>query len=107
MLRHCRSDDARATVSTADGSQPRWRADGKELFFVAADARLMAVPIRVRADRVAVDAGIPATLFPTRHGSGPTNIAIQADHQRLEFQVSHPSLLLQSPTAVGSMLAPV
>ena len=42
-------------VSTAGGSQPRWRPDGKELFYVAADARLMAVPIAVGVD--APDAG--------------------------------------------------
>ena len=32
-------------VSTEGGSQPRWRPDGKELFYVAADRTLMAVPV--------------------------------------------------------------
>ena len=33
-------------VSTGGGSQPIWRGDSKELFYVAADDRLVAVPIR-------------------------------------------------------------
>jgi eukaryotic-like serine/threonine-protein kinase len=33
-------------VSVAGGREPEWRGDGKELFFVASDATLMAAPIR-------------------------------------------------------------
>ena len=36
-------------VSTAGGTQPRWRADGKELFFVAPDSRLMAAQVEARS----------------------------------------------------------
>jgi hypothetical protein len=57
-------------VSTAGGSQPRWRRDGKELFYVAPDARLMAVPIAVGADRQTLEAGAPVPLFATRLASG-------------------------------------
>ena len=35
----------RSQISRTGGGQPRWRRDGKELYFVAADARLMAVPV--------------------------------------------------------------
>ncbi|MEO8096361.1 MAG: hypothetical protein ABI811_01575 [Acidobacteriota bacterium] len=31
------------TISIAGGEQPRWRSDGKELFFIGADGRMMAV----------------------------------------------------------------
>ena len=34
-------------VSTAGASQPRWRKDGKELFYLAPDNRLMAVAIKM------------------------------------------------------------
>ena len=34
-------------VSAAGGMQPRWRRDGRELFYVAPDTRLMAVPLRL------------------------------------------------------------
>ena len=56
--------------STAGGSQPRWRPDGKELFYVAPDARLMAVPIAVGADAQTLEAGAPVPLFRTRLASG-------------------------------------
>jgi Tol biopolymer transport system component len=40
-----------STVSTNGGTQPRWRRDGKELYFLAPDGELMAVPISIRNDR--------------------------------------------------------
>jgi Tol biopolymer transport system component len=46
-------------VSVWGGSQPRWRRDGRELFYVAPDNRLMAVPIRVMSDTHALDVGGP------------------------------------------------
>jgi Tol biopolymer transport system component len=57
-------------VSTAGGAQPRWRRDGKELFYVAPDNRLMAVSLGFAADARAVDVGAPVALFPTRLASG-------------------------------------
>ena len=33
-------------VSTVGGDQPTWRKDGKELYFLASDGRLMATPVR-------------------------------------------------------------
>jgi eukaryotic-like serine/threonine-protein kinase len=57
-------------VSTAGGTQPRWRLDGKELFYVAPDARLMAVPITVGRDAPSPEAGTPVPLFATRLASG-------------------------------------
>jgi Tol biopolymer transport system component len=47
-------------VSTGGGTQPRWRADGKELYFIASDGKLMAAPITSGA---AFAAGPPAPLF--------------------------------------------
>jgi hypothetical protein len=51
-------------VSTAGGTDARWRPDGKELFFLAPDAKLMAVS--VRASDSTFEAGSPAALFQTR-----------------------------------------
>ncbi len=47
-------------VSNAGGDQPRWRSDGKELYYLAADSRMMAVPVKTGAN---FDAGTPAELF--------------------------------------------
>jgi Tol biopolymer transport system component len=65
-------------VSTGGGNQPRWRPDGKELFYIAPDARLMGVPIAVGADRQTLEAGAPVPLFPTRltSGSGISGVGV-------------------------------
>ena len=57
-------------VSTAGGSQPRWRLDGKELFYVATDARLMAVPVALSRDAQTLEMGAAVPLFRTRLASG-------------------------------------
>jgi eukaryotic-like serine/threonine-protein kinase len=36
----------RRRISTAGAAQPRWRRDGKELFYLAGDKRLLAVPVK-------------------------------------------------------------
>jgi hypothetical protein len=51
-------------VSTPDGSQPRWRSDGRELFYIAPDGYLMAVPMGADAGPSGV--GKPVRLFKTR-----------------------------------------
>lgn len=51
-------------VSTAGGSQPRWRADGKELFYLGPDRKLMSVD--VKEDGNTFTAGSPRNLFETR-----------------------------------------
>jgi Tol biopolymer transport system component len=47
-------------VSTAGGSSPRWRGDGRELFYASSDNRMIAVPISPDAT---FHAGSPAPLF--------------------------------------------
>ena len=36
----------RSRISNAGAAQPRWRRDGKELFYLAGDKSLMAVPVK-------------------------------------------------------------
>ena len=54
-------------ISPAGGSRPRWRPDGRELFYLAPDDRLTAVPIAVGSDGQ-LEAGAPVVLFPARIG---------------------------------------
>ena len=54
--------DLKRQVSTNGGSQPRWRQDGKELYYLAADGKLMAVDITAGAT---LDSGTPRELFDT------------------------------------------
>ena len=37
---------AKRQISPTGGDQPRWRRDGKELFYISADQKLMAVPVK-------------------------------------------------------------
>jgi eukaryotic-like serine/threonine-protein kinase len=88
-------------VSTDGGQFPRWRRDGKELYFVLAPS-MMAVEIRVVGS--SVQAGVPQTLFginnPVAAGLQVHNLyhrfAVTADGQRF---------LLSQPGAGGPILS--
>jgi len=54
----------RIQISNHGGAQPRWRADGEELFYIAMDKKLMAVAIDPSHDEPV--AGVPHALFQTR-----------------------------------------
>jgi eukaryotic-like serine/threonine-protein kinase len=54
-------------VSTAGGSQPRWRRDGKEIFYISADGRLTAVAVKTEPR---FEAGAPQALFDVRIPAG-------------------------------------
>ena len=58
----------RIRVSAAGGVQPRWRGDGRELYFVALDRRLLATSVRLGPDGESADVGVPAPLFRTALG---------------------------------------
>jgi serine/threonine protein kinase len=59
-------------VSIKGGAQVRWRADGKELFFIGLDDQLMAVTLRVASDGTSIEADAPTPLFRTRVGGALT-----------------------------------
>jgi len=69
-------------VSTGGGVEPRWRRDGKELFYLAPDRKLIAVEVKAGAN---FEAGIPRPLFQTRVFPGRIVAArydVTADGQR-------------------------
>jgi eukaryotic-like serine/threonine-protein kinase len=47
-------------VSVGGGEQPRWRGDGKELFYLSSDSKIMAAPVTTGAN---FDSGKPMELF--------------------------------------------
>jgi Tol biopolymer transport system component/tRNA A-37 threonylcarbamoyl transferase component Bud32 len=49
-------------ISRTGGFAPRWRRDGRELFYVSLDGQVYAVPLR--SDSVS-EGGAPVALFPT------------------------------------------
>jgi Tol biopolymer transport system component len=73
-------------ISTAGGGQPTWRRDGRELYFLALDATLMAVDIRPAAK---FEWGEPRPLFktPLSVGYDVEQYAPAPDGKRFLFQV--------------------
>jgi Tol biopolymer transport system component len=71
----------RVAVSSGGGTQVRWGRDGKELFYVARDGRLMAVPIQLTSNTP--DIGTPVGLFPL-----PIGGAVQQGDVRHKYMVS-------------------
>jgi Tol biopolymer transport system component len=63
-------------VSIEGGANPTWSHDGRELFYVGADSRITAAPVRTRPT---FEAGVPQPLFPSR---------IPPVFQRNSFEVS-------------------
>ena len=60
---------AKWQVSTDGGREPRWRGDGKELFFSAQDSSIMAVDVSTQNNTVVL--GTPHLLFRARMQSAP------------------------------------
>ena len=55
-------------ISSQGGSQPRWRRDGKEIYYIALDGKLMAVDVKMTPQ---FEHSIPKPLFRARiFGSG-------------------------------------
>jgi Tol biopolymer transport system component len=59
-----------AVSSGLGGMQPRWRRDGKELFYISLDRKLMAVDVIVGSE---LRFGVPRELFQTRLSASDTN----------------------------------
>jgi Tol biopolymer transport system component len=60
-----------STVSTSGGVYPRWSPDGKELFYLAPDGRLMAAQV---VTGTTLNAAAPVALFQTRIVGGGASI---------------------------------
>jgi serine/threonine protein kinase len=67
-------------VSAGSGCTARWRRDGKELFYLSFDNKLMAAD--VKASGTSFDVGALHTLFETRPYSGLGSFDATADGQR-------------------------
>ena len=82
-------------ISTAAGVEPAWRRDSAELFYLAADGNLMAVPVSGPSGRPRR----PEKLFATRMATATTKgytrnqYAVTADGQRF---------LINQPVGTGS-----
>jgi len=57
------------TISTNGGSEPQWRADGHEIYYLSEDRKLMAVVVGPGPSF-----GVPKPLFQTRAVTGSTGV---------------------------------
>jgi hypothetical protein len=64
--------DAQWPASTAGGIYPRWRPDGKEIYYVGPAGEMMGVSFAAVGDSAQL--GKPTMLFPTKIDRGGTDI---------------------------------
>jgi Tol biopolymer transport system component len=88
----------KVTISTGGGMQPRWRRDGKELFYVSTDKKMMAVDLK--GEGANLEAGAPKPLFdmrvPNSFNRAGVQFAVTADGQKFLI-----------PIAVGENTVPI
>lgn len=80
----------RWAVSTSGGSQPQWRRDGRELFYISGDRKLMAVDVNAASS--SFNAGVPRELFPLPLSGGLSarnNYMPTADGKRFLVNASY------------------
>jgi hypothetical protein len=87
-------------VSTAGGIQPRWSPDGKELYYIAPDARLMAAPIAVKG--TTLEPAAPTALFQTRIWGGGTET-----YNREQYDVAPDGQLLININTDDAVTPPI
>jgi len=75
-------------ISANGGAQPRWNKNGKEIFYVSLDSKMMSAPVKLSPDGQSLETGTPAVLFPVRIAGGPLSgifrqqYAVSSDGQR-------------------------
>ncbi|MFN7936969.1 MAG: protein kinase [Bryobacteraceae bacterium] len=86
-------------VSTNGGKQPKWSADGKEIFYVANDGKMMAAAVQSTTNTFRV--GATTALFPTTLG-------LRTGYQR-EYDVTNDGkrFILPLPPAGPHQEAPI
>jgi serine/threonine protein kinase len=87
-------------VSTSGGVQPRWRRDGRELYYIAPEGALMASPVSVNG--AAFQPGVPMALFQPRIWGGGTNATI-----RKQYDVTADGRFLINVTAADESTTPI
>ena len=80
-------------VSTMGGSQPQWRRDGREMFYISSDRTLTAVEVKPTGS--SFDAGAPTSLFSLKLAdtlAARNNYMPSADGRRFLINTSYSGL---------------
>ncbi|HVG68409.1 MAG TPA: hypothetical protein VM785_09440, partial [Gaiellales bacterium] len=91
--------EARTQVSTQGGTQVRWADDGREIFYVAPDNTLMAVPFDATAASPSLS--LPAPLFKVHLATGRNVLG-----RKPQYAVARDGRFLLN-TAVESAASPI
>jgi eukaryotic-like serine/threonine-protein kinase len=86
-------------ISTTGGNNVRWSPDGKELFYMGADGKLMAVPITVKG--ATLEPGTPVPLFQTQRAVGVAATA------RAQYAVAPDGRFLFNVTTGNAPMSPI
>jgi Tol biopolymer transport system component len=90
-------------LSAGGGIYPRWSRDGREVYYVATDGRLTAVPIAVSGDTLSPGAPIP--LFAARLAAG-ANISI-GGLSKAQYTVARDGRFLLNVAVDDAMVSPI
>jgi hypothetical protein len=77
-------------VSLEGGNRPRWRADGKELFFESNDRHLMSVDVHTESGNLRV--GMPRTLLQVRMKTSESGWPYDVSPDGSRFLVNVPTM---------------
>jgi len=100
-------------VSLAGGDMPLWRRDGKELYYLSPERKLMAVAVKAAVasgSRPVFEAGAPQPLFDVRvseSGTHPYQYAVSAGGQRFLVNTAGEATAESPLTVVVNWLAGV
>ena len=80
--------DKKWQVSTDGGYEPRWRADGREIYYLSEDQKLVSVAVAPGPVF-----GVPKSLFQTRVAPGvtPNRMHYVPDHDGKRFLINSQS----------------
>jgi serine/threonine protein kinase/Tol biopolymer transport system component len=91
--------NGRWQVSEGGGRQARWRADGKELYFIASDGKLMAVPVSSSGSAFEARAAVP--LFQVRI------VSTSASAQKPQYAVARDGRFLINQPLKEAAVTPI
>jgi Tol biopolymer transport system component len=90
-------------VSTSGGTQPIWRRDGKEIFYIGPGGELMAAKVKQNGSALAID--VASSLFQAHTGSFLRTYDATADGQRFLIATREPQKLPSPITVVVNWTA--
>jgi hypothetical protein len=95
-------------VAGLDGgrTQPRWSSDGRHIFYVSRDSRLMSALLTPGADARSVEVNTPTPLFQARLAVGG-NVAVGSSNARAHYVVARDGRFLMITPVDDAVATPI